>query len=127
MSRKQIEELAKTLTVTEIVEVLRNQGIPEEHIRAVVNKVLNDPDETIDHDLMMKKEDLGTLAEISESQDVPYGRLLSWVARGHLEVRGRERFPARGGGKLLVSEADVIALKLHPPKNGRPKKMVSMR
>ena len=53
------------------------------------------------------------------------GRLDSWVKRGHLEVRGRLRGAAPGGGYLVVSEAEVVdRLETTAPKGGRLKRLL---
>ena len=44
----------------------------------------------------------------------------AWIRRGLLELKGRLRAPARGGGKLVVSEAELVALMANPPRPGRP-------
>ncbi len=63
-----------------------------------------------------------TLQEASERHAIPYNTLLAWVYRGTLQEQGREKYPARGGGKVLVSDEEVAHLKEHPPKRtGRPR------
>lgn len=63
---------------------------------------------------------LATLKEMSIKYGMPYGTLLYWAQIGRLQIKGREPFSARGGGKLLVDELEVVKLKSHPPRRGRP-------
>ena len=91
-------------------KAMRVQGTREEQIDKVVETAEAPPT------------DLITLETASERHEIPYGTLLRWVNNGTLAERGRERFSARGGGKLLVSDADVVELKDHRPKKGRPAK-----
>ena len=48
--------------------------------------------------------------------------LHSWIRQGRLQPHARLKGPARGGGYLLIPEADVLALIANPPKIGRPRK-----
>ena len=51
------------------------------------------------------------------------GRLDSWVQRGRLKVYGRLKGAARGGGYVVVSEAELTnRLATVPSKGGRPRK-----
>ena len=51
------------------------------------------------------------------------GRLDSWVQRGRLKVYGRLKGAARGGGYVVVSEAELTnRLATVPRKGGRPRK-----
>lgn len=45
-------------------------------------------------------------------------RLNSWVQRCTLRARGRVRAPARGGGYILVSLAEVERVLRDPPRPG---------
>ena len=63
-------------------------------------------------------DDLITLEEASSRYGVPYATLLSWLHRGRLEKKGRRRFPAPGGGKVLVASQDVSRLTTNGPKRG---------
>ena len=50
-------------------------------------------------------------------------RLRSWVQKGRVEVKGKLRAPARGGGYLLVCLEDVKReLNVPANKGGRPRK-----
>ena len=87
---------------------MRSAGVSEETITTVIEAI------------QPKVDDLVTLEEAQGQFPVSYGMLNSWVSRGHLTVRGRVRFPAPGGGKVLVDPNDVEYLIENPPKQGRP-------
>lgn len=59
-----------------------------------------------------------TLAQAVELTGKPYRSLQRWITNGYLTVRARARFPAPGGGKVLVFLEDVQALVVNPPKSG---------
>ena len=63
-----------------------------------------------------------TLIDLSTARK-KYGlgrqRFYNWINRGHLEVLGRLRAPARGGGYLVVSKAALERLVANPPRKGR--------
>ena len=65
-----------------------------------------------------------TIEEASTKYGTPYNTLLQWVHRGKLTVVARQKFPARGGGKILIDEAELQYLLAHPPAMGRPRKGV---
>ena len=67
---------------------------------------------------------LVTLDDAAAKYGIPRTTLENWVRVGHLEEQGRERFPARGGGKILVDEREVAFLAHNRPKTGRPRKQV---
>ena len=51
-------------------------------------------------------------------------RFANWVRQGQIEVRGRLRAPAKGGGYLVVSEAELEhRLATVSEKGGRPRKI----
>jgi len=52
-----------------------------------------------------------TLMEAAKIFDLSYGTLRSWRRSGRLLEKGRDPFPTKGGGKILVDEKDVIRLK----------------
>lgn len=72
-------------------------------------------------------DELITLEEASRRFEVPQPRLRKWLQFGHLRERGRLPFPARGGGKVLISCKEMTFLMLHPPQPGRPPKQHSHR
>ena len=78
--------------------------------------------ESPDEQLPLIEPDLLTLVEASVAFELNVSRLKAWIYNGHLKEAGRQRYPARGGGKVLVDRADVEYLKANPPKNGRPPK-----
>ena len=92
------------------LKAMRETGLPEDTITQVVEATLTKP------------EDLITLEQAASEFGVPYSTLLNWVNVGHLEEKGREKYPARGGGKVLVDRKDVAHLSEHRPKRGRPRK-----
>ena len=89
------------------VQVLREGGTPEELIEKMV---------------VASEETLITLEEASETYSIPYGTLLRWLHVGRLVEKGRQKFAAPGGGKVLVSGDDVDYLAKNPPRSGRPRK-----
>ena len=89
---------------------MRRAGFPEETTSQVTTALLAVP------------EDLITLQEASDKYRRAYDTIARWVQRGHLTEYGRQRFPARGGGKVLISEAELVELLQNPPKAGRPSK-----
>ena len=94
---------------------MRSAGVSEETISDVVEAALP------------KEQDLITLEEAAEQHGIPYGTLTRWIHVGHLNVIDRIRFPARGGGKVLVDNNDVMYLSRHRPKKGRPSKNGQLR
>ncbi len=62
------------------------------------------------------------LATAAKNHGCTVHRLRTWVHKGHLQVQGRLRGPAPGGGLLLVAEEQVKSRLANPPKNGRPPK-----
>ena len=53
----------------------------------------------------------------------PVRRFSNWIQRGHVQVYGRLRASARGGGYLVVSESELVAHMTNPPnKGGKPRK-----
>ena len=67
-------------------------------------------------------EGLITLGDASRKYSIPFHVLERRVQRGRLIPEGPR--PGRGGGRILVHEADIIAYIEHPPKTGRPPKLV---
>ena len=65
---------------------------------------------------------LTDLATAAKNHGCTVYRLRTWVHKGHLQVQGRLRGPAPGGGLLLVAEDQVRSRLANPPKNGRPRK-----
>ena len=86
----------------------------------VKNNLLG-PDELPDGIFSEVPEGLIDLPSAASKFGCSLGRLHSWIARGHLQVHGRLRAPARGGGYRLVSEEEVIQhMRMPPNKGGRP-------
>ena len=92
------------------VRAMHRAGLAQETIDQVVVATVTKP------------EDLITLDQAVEDFGIPLGTLYRWMHVGHLREQGRERFPARGGGKVLVDRNDVAELAEHRPKPGRPPK-----
>ena len=92
------------------LKAMRETGIPEGQISQVVEATLTKP------------EDLITLEQAASEYGVPYSTLGRWINVGHLEVKERIKYPAPGGGKVLVDRNDVAALSENRPKRGRPPK-----
>ena len=111
----------RRLQLADVVRFLGNEGVGEEVVRKLViaTERMASPDEQ----LPLIQPDLITLAEASQEYDIPISRLKGWILNGRLERKGRERFSAPGGGKVLVDREAVKYLKLYPPANGRPKKL----
>jgi len=65
-------------------------------------------------------ERLMTLAEASEISGIRIGTLSNYLHEGKLTRRGRQRYPAPGGGKVLVDLDEVRSLQKRPV--GRPRK-----
>ena len=55
------------------------------------------------------------------------GTVRGWVNKGELEVAGRLRAPAPGGGYLVVSEDELLTHIAEPRNKGRPKKIRATR
>ncbi len=92
-----------------LATMMRDAGLSEETVSAVVGVTLETPRGLI------------TLREATSLFSIPSTRLYEWIRRGHLRVRGRERFHARGGGTILVARNDVAKVLGNPPRPGRPK------
>ena len=56
------------------------------------------------------------LPSAGRKYNVPRRTIHSWVNKGRVRLRGRLRGPTRGGGYLVVSEADLVAY-LEGPRN----------
>ena len=95
------------------------QGIPDSEIQEALTLARN-----IAY-MDIEVADWVTLKEASERFDIPYGTLRHWVRKGHLVMLKREKYPARGGGKILVSSDEVAEVKDYPPKAGRPRAITS--
>ena len=68
-------------------------------------------------------EGLIDLPSAAQKYNCPVGTLQTWVKRGHLKTFGRLKAPARGGGYVLLLEADVLDRATAPlNKGGRPRK-----
>jgi hypothetical protein len=98
-----------------------------QHALQLLSKAINNPNgytkeakEALEYfvDLVGVTPKLITLAQAGE-----YGlartTLDSWIRAGVLKVRGRQKAPARGGGKILVAELDVVRLAQEAPGRGR--------
>ncbi len=109
----------RRLPLADVVRFLGNEDVGGEVIRRLVTatELMDSPDEQ----LPLIPRDLITLAEASTRYKIPYGTLNRWVFNKQLEVRGRERFASRGGGKILVDAEDVAELQRNRPPTGRPR------
>ena len=68
-------------------------------------------------------EGLIDLPSAAQKYNCPVGTLQTWVRRGHLKTFGRLKAPARGGGYVLLLEADILDRVTAPVnKGGRPRK-----
>ena len=90
-----------------VVEAMREVGIEEDKI-----------DKTM---VTVAEPKLITLEEAAGIARRTYRTLQRWLRGGYLREYGREKFPARGGGKVLVSLEEVLYLAETPPRPG-PKK-----
>ena len=61
-----------------------------------------------------------TIAQAAQKYGRSRRTFQGWIRRGNLKLEGRLRASARGGGKLAVSEAELVTLIDTPPKSGRP-------
>ena len=113
----------RRLRLADVVRFLGNEGVDDGVARNLVTatQLMDSPDEL----LPLIEPVLITLEEAVQQFAVSIGRLNTWIAREHLQVKGRQPFPARGGGKVLVDQNDVQQLVDHPPKQGRPPKTES--
>jgi len=59
-----------------------------------------------------------TVAQAGEF-GVTRSKINNWIRAGVLKVRGRQKSPAPGGGRILVAEADVLRLVREAPGRGR--------
>ena len=90
-----------------VVEAMREVGIEEDKV-----------DKTM---VTVAEPKLITLEEAAGIARRTYYTLQRWLRGGYLREYGREKFPARGGGKVLVSLEEVWYLAENPPRPG-PKK-----
>jgi transcriptional regulator with XRE-family HTH domain len=67
-------------------------------------------------------EHLMTLAEASKTFGIPVGTLSSYIHEGKVTIRGRQRSPAPGGGKILIEQAALASFLSSRRTRGRPKK-----
>ena len=111
--------------VSEVVKSNRVNGRPEESRWLEAMREVGVPQETIEAVVVAtetKPEDLITLQQAQAEFNVRVGTLHSYLQRGHLHRHGLEPFPARGGGKILIDRRELKALLENPPRTGRPPK-----
>ena len=104
-----------TLQLPDVVSLLELRGVRPEVIQELVTTAtlpapVMAPNGSEQEEQLSFLSELITLAEASRRHGIPIQTLHSWIRRGKLQTRGRERASARGGGKFLVEEADVIRL-----------------
>ncbi len=97
----------RTYILAEIEDRLRSDGFNAEEAERVVTTLEPKPI---------------TIQQASDEFGIPKGTLGRWIHIGHLTPVGRVKFPARGGGKVLVDRAQVEEMVRNPPRNGRPPK-----
>ena len=93
-----------------LVRAMRRAGLPQEDQDRVTTALVEKPT------------DLITVQEAADKSGRSHNTIMTWIKKERLTEYGRERFPARGGGKILVSEAELWELLANPPKMGRPPK-----
>ena len=81
------------------------------------------PPEVIEKVVVATEPNLITLKHAAEKYGIALESLRNWLYRANITERARESFPARGGGKVLIDENELIAyLERRNPKGGRPQK-----
>ena len=128
-ARESVEVLGRALT--EAVDA----GITEEELLLMVVSAMSttapeqavqgpspEPEPIYEHGLVPRG--LIDLPSAAQKYGRPISTLQAWVRRGHLATYGRLKAPARGGGYVLLLEADVIDKTNGPiKKGGRPRKI----
>ena len=90
-----------------LVKAMEEAGTPQEVIETVVLAI---------------EPKLITIEAAAEKFQMGVHTIHTYLKRGHLEEKGRQKFAAPGGGKILIDENELVALLEHPPKPGRPRK-----
>ena len=66
-----------------------------------------------------------TVPEAGRKYGISRRTIQGWLRNGKIELRGRLRGSARGGGYMLVNEEEMVAYMNAPRKMGRPAKWKS--
>ena len=107
----------------EAIRSLLNDGYTVQEVHQLVSTVATEVDGRTETNGVIYAEvpvGLQTLEGVERQLGVNRATVRTWIRRQHLRERGRLRAPGRGGGKILVSIADVQRIMEDPPKNGRP-------
>ena len=124
LQRDQMESASRWSTA------MREAGVPDETIDVVLDTALADRDakqadslDQIEETMYVGEvpEGFTTIDDAAARHHLNRDTLYGWCRLGYLRVRGRLRHPGRGGGKVVISEADLTELLVSPPKRGRPK------
>jgi hypothetical protein len=101
-------------------------GLPLGDIREMVSSIVVDEQQDDTQHEVPIYDELPPGLITAEDAAIKYGKSAStirtWVQRGHLEEKARLRGAAKRGGKLVISEAEIITRLAEPPRQGRPKK-----
>ncbi len=82
------------------------------------------PQEMIDKVVTAAEPILITLEAAAHKHSLSLAALRKWVTRGNIAEKGRERFAAPGGGKLLIDEIELLRyLEAKSLQGGRPRKL----
>ena len=65
-------------------------------------------------------EGLITVPDAGRKYGISRRTIQTWIRTGRLELRGRLRGSARGGGYMLVDESDLVLYMNTPRRKGRP-------
>ena len=113
-----------TETVAEAVREALSDGASRQEIARVVSAVLNPPRQQKPRNgpASHREAPQGTLtfSEAASKYSLSPRTIQGWVRTGRLSEAGRLRASARGGGKVLIVEAELVALLTNPPRRGRP-------
>ena len=110
---------------------MREVGVPDETIDMVLETALADRDarqaDFLDQvkDTMYVGEPpkgLLTIDDAADKFDLNRRTISTWLWKGLLRERGRLRASARGGGKILLDEAELQEFLKIPRRVGRPPK-----
>ena len=113
----------------EATSIARASGLDELTLHSMVTETYNAPKvncakpaPAAEHVYDELPEQLIDLPGAAKKYNCKMGYLRSMVQHGRIKTQGRIKAPARGGGYLLVNEAELRQLIENPRPVGRPKK-----